>query len=93
MYNVISQDSIEVPPPRLFQASNASGCFEVQEVVDFSQQDLVTDDVFILDAFDNVYVWVGEDSRSEEKTMAMDTAIVSQAWCVIQIDLVVFSPW
>jgi len=72
---LVAMASVEVPEPRLFQASNASGCFQVQEIVDFSQQDLVTDDVFILDAYDNVYVWIGEDSRPEEKTMAMDTAI------------------
>ena len=41
------------------------------------QEDVVTDDVFILDAYDNIFLWVGEDARPEEKTMAMDGAIVS----------------
>ena len=50
----------------------------MNEIVDFTQQDLVTDDVFILDTYNNVYVWVGEDARPEEKTMAMDAAIVSE---------------
>lgn len=72
---LVNMQSVEIPDPRLYQASNASGCFQVQEILAFTQQDLVTDDVFILDAGDNVYVWVGEDSRAEEKTMAMDTAI------------------
>lgn len=67
--------STEDRPARLFQCSNASGYFTVNEIVDFSQGDLVTDDVFILDAYDNVFVWVGEDARPEEKTMAMDAAL------------------
>jgi len=41
------------------------------------QEDIVTDDVFILDAYDNIFLWIGEDARPEEKTMAMDAAIVS----------------
>ena len=36
----------------------------------------MTDDVFILDAYDNVFVWIGEDARPEEKTMATETARV-----------------
>ena len=72
------QADLETPPVRLFQASNASGRFEVNEIVEFTQVDLVPDDVFILDAYNNVYVWVGEDARPEEKTMAMDAAIVSE---------------
>ncbi|KAI0222161.1 Advillin [Lamellibrachia satsuma] len=38
-------------------------------------EDVVTDDVFILDAYDNIFLWIGEDARPEEKTMAMDAAI------------------
>lgn len=61
--------------PRLFQCSNASGVFTVNEIVEFVQADLATDDVFILDAYDNVFVWIGDDARPEEKTMAKDTAL------------------
>jgi len=68
-------DNNEERPARLFQCSNASGAFIVNEIVEFSQGDLVTDDVFILDAYNNVYVWIGEDARPEEKTLSMDAAI------------------
>ncbi len=44
----------------------------------------MTDDVFILDAYDNVYVWIGEDARPEEKDMAMDAALVS-IQCVVKV--------
>ncbi|KAK2189392.1 hypothetical protein NP493_107g00016 [Ridgeia piscesae] len=71
------QTAREDRPPRLFQCSNASGAFTVNEIAEFSQEDIVTDDVFILDAYDNIFLWIGEDARPEEKTMAMDAAIVS----------------
>lgn len=66
---------LEERPPRLFQCSNASGYFTVNEIPEFAQVDLVPDDVFILDAFDVVYVWIGDEARPEEKTMAMDAAL------------------
>lgn len=37
------------------------------------------DDVFILDTGHTVYVWVGDDARPEEKTMAIDTGLVRTA--------------
>ena len=36
----------------------------------------MSDDVFILDSGHTVYVWVGDDARPEEKTMAIDTGLV-----------------
>jgi len=41
------------------------------------QQDLLSEDVFLLDAYSNVYVWLGSEARSDEKTMAMDAALVA----------------
>jgi len=46
------------------------------------QQDLLSEDVFLLDAYDNVYVWLGQDARQDEKTSAMDTALVSLSVCL-----------
>jgi len=45
------------------------------------QQDLLSEDVFLLDAYDNVYVWLGQEARQDEKTSAMDTALVSVSVC------------
>ncbi|XP_013406709.1 advillin [Lingula anatina] len=61
-------------PPRLFQCSNASGRFIMEEITDFTQQDLVTDDVMLLDAQQNVFIWVGEGANKEEKTQAEKAA-------------------
>ncbi|XP_052236637.1 advillin-like isoform X1 [Dreissena polymorpha] len=56
--------------PRLFQCSNASGRFVCEEIPEFTQQDCVTDDVMILDAWDAVYVWIGANAREEERREA-----------------------
>lgn len=69
------QTECESRRARLFHCSNASGSFKVTEVVDFVQQDLLSEDVFLLDAYDNVYVWLGHEARQDEKTMAMDAAL------------------
>ena len=63
-------------PARLFHCSNASGRFRVEEVLDFSQEDLEEDDVMILDAWKELFVWVGESARKEEKHEAIKTALV-----------------
>ena len=52
----------------------------MSEIVDFTQQDLVTDDVFLLDAYDTIYIWIGDGSREEEKTMSQDCAMVGDAF-------------
>ena len=48
---------------------------------------MVEDDVFILDTYDNIFVWIGNDARPEEKTQAMDTAVV----CEMFIYTVIYS--
>ncbi|XP_013379708.1 advillin-like [Lingula anatina] len=67
----------EAPPrePRLFQCSNASGKFLVEDIPDFIQQDLVPDDVMILDTFDTIFIWIGEGANKQEKELAMQTAV------------------
>lgn len=53
--------------PRLFQCSNATGVFKAEEVVNFSQVDLVDDDVMLLDAWDCVFLWIGHNSNKAEQ--------------------------
>ncbi len=38
-------------------------------------QDLLEDDVMILDAYTDVFVWIGKSCNSEEKKAALQTAI------------------
>eukprot|EP01103_Thecamoeba_quadrilineata_P021404 TRINITY_DN9831_c0_g1_i1.p1 TRINITY_DN9831_c0_g1~~TRINITY_DN9831_c0_g1_i1.p1 ORF type:complete len:1007 (-),score=223.26 TRINITY_DN9831_c0_g1_i1:67-2865(-) len=61
--------------PRLFQCSNATGAFKVVEIPNFTQDDLDNEDVMILDAVQEVFVWIGANSTDIEKNMSMSTAI------------------
>lgn len=62
-------------PARLFQCSNASGRFIVEEIFDFAQEDLVEEDVMILDTFDVVFVWIGRGANEVEKKEALKSAL------------------
>ncbi|XP_076601485.1 scinderin like b isoform X1 [Chaetodon auriga] len=58
-------------PPRLFGCSNKTGRLTVEEVPgDFTQSDLATDDVMLLDTGDQIFLWVGNEANAEEKTGA-----------------------
>jgi len=61
--------------PRLYSMSNVTGDFVVEEIFNFNQDDLTNDDVFMLDTFNEVWVWVGSDANTREKTMAFQAAI------------------
>ncbi len=62
----------EAPPrePRLFSASTASGRFKVEEVDSFEQGDLNDEDVFLLDTFTQLFVWIGSQASAEERSKA-----------------------
>ena len=49
-------------------------CFKVEPIYDFSQEDLEEDDVYLLDAFSTLYLWVGGQSRADELAEATKTA-------------------
>nr|AAO63152.1 gelsolin [Anableps anableps] len=60
-----------IRPPRLFGCSNKTGRLIAEEVPgDFSQIDLATDDVMVLDTWDQVFVWIGNEANETEKTGA-----------------------
>lgn len=60
--------------PRLFACSNATGAFKVEPIHDFCQADLEEADVYLLDVFNTIYVWVGSGASDTEKRMAAETA-------------------
>jgi hypothetical protein len=61
--------------PRLFQCTDRFGAFTVEEIANFTQEDLLDDDVYILDVKTAVYLWIGHNANLEEKTKAMETAV------------------
>lgn len=71
----ILADATDAMPARLFQCSNASGVFKAEEITNFSQTDLVSEDVMMLDAQNTIFVWVGRDSNKEERDKSVQTAM------------------
>lgn len=61
-----------VRDPHLFTFSFNKGKFEVEEVYNFSQDDLLTEDILILDTHAEVFVWVGQSVDSKEKQSAFE---------------------
>jgi hypothetical protein len=64
-----------VREPRLFHCSNASGRYEIVEIYNFDQNDLLFDDVYLLDVYNSVMVWVGPESNHEEKLKSFEMAL------------------
>ncbi|CAI2355113.1 unnamed protein product [Caenorhabditis sp. 36 PRJEB53466] len=60
--------------PQLFQVSDESGLLRVEQIANFTQEDLDGDDVMILDALNLIYVWVGSNANPNEKKEALNTA-------------------
>ncbi|KAH8358611.1 hypothetical protein KR093_001252, partial [Drosophila rubida] len=59
--------------PRLFHCRlTRSGRAKVEEVAQYQQEDLDTDDVMLLDAGDEIYLWVGSGASAEENAKILD---------------------
>jgi hypothetical protein len=67
-------ESNESMPARLYQCSNASGMFRAEEIVNFSQTDLIPEDVMLLDCHSAIALWIGENSRKDEQQAAVELA-------------------
>ncbi|XP_024866437.1 gelsolin-like isoform X2 [Kryptolebias marmoratus] len=75
-------NKMDAHPPRLFACSNKTGNFMMEEVPgELTQDDLASDDVIILDCWDQVFVWIGNESQEEEKKEA-----ATSAECYIKTD-------
>lgn len=72
--------------PRLFHVSNATGNIKVEEIVEFSQQDLLDEDIMILDSLHSIFLWVGYLSNRTERTQAISIAKEYLETCPTQRD-------
>nr|XP_013011895.1 villin-like protein isoform X2 [Cavia porcellus] len=53
--------------PRLFECSSQMGCLVLTEVVFFGQEDLDKYDIMLLDTWQEVFLWLGEDAGEWKK--------------------------
>jgi len=58
----------------LFSCSNATGTLQLAPVFEFSQADLVEEDVYLLDSFTTIFVWIGSGANEQEKAGAKEAA-------------------
>ncbi|KAJ6795206.1 villin-2 [Iris pallida] len=66
----VTQETVR--DPHLYTYYIKEGKFEVSEVFNFSQDDLLPEDILILDTLAEVFVWVGHCVDSKEKQNAFD---------------------
>ncbi|KAJ6853423.1 villin-5-like isoform X1 [Iris pallida] len=57
--------------PHLFSCTYSKGNLKVTEIFNFSQDDLMTEDIFILDCHSDVFVWVGQKVDSKARSHAL----------------------
>ncbi|XP_071720495.1 villin-2 [Rutidosis leptorrhynchoides] len=66
----VSQETVR--DPHLFGYSINKGKFEIEEIYNFAQDDLLTEDMLILDTHAEVFVWVGQSVDPKEKQSAFE---------------------
>ncbi|NXW40621.1 VILI protein, partial [Nyctiprogne leucopyga] len=72
----LQEENLSVTP-RLFECSNKTGTFLATEIVDFTQDDLEEDDVYLLDTWDQLFLWIGKGAYESEKEAA---AVMAQEY-------------
>uniref|UniRef100_A0A0E0DM62 Gelsolin-like domain-containing protein n=1 Tax=Oryza meridionalis TaxID=40149 RepID=A0A0E0DM62_9ORYZ len=58
--------------PHLYTCHFEQGLFKAKEVFSFSQDDLVTEEILILDCVEELHIWVGHQSGVLSKEQALD---------------------
>ncbi|TQE03638.1 hypothetical protein C1H46_010769 [Malus baccata] len=57
--------------PRLISCTFSNGNLKVVEIYNFTQDDLMTEDIFILDCHADIFVWVGQQVNSKDRMQAL----------------------
>ncbi|XP_062085157.1 villin-1 [Humulus lupulus] len=60
-----------VEDPRLFLLNITEGDFKAKEIFNFTQDDLTTEDVLVLDCHNELYIWIGCHSKVKSKQQAL----------------------
>ncbi|XP_022966159.1 villin-3-like isoform X2 [Cucurbita maxima] len=78
-----------VRDPHLYTISSNKGRLQVEEIFNFSQDDLLTEDILILDTHAEVFVWVGQLVDTKEKQAAFE---IGQSYIELAASLEGLSP-
>ncbi|PPS07770.1 hypothetical protein GOBAR_AA12874 [Gossypium barbadense] len=77
-----SQKISSVPEgdPHLFSCTYSKGTLKVMEIYNFTQDDLMTEDIFILDCHSDIFVWVGQlvDTKSKLQALTIGEKFLKQ---------------
>ncbi|WOK95014.1 villin-4 isoform X1 [Canna indica] len=57
--------------PHLFSCTFSKGNLKVTEIFNFNQDDLMTEDIFILDCHSDIYIWVGQQLDPKIRLQAL----------------------
>ncbi|XP_010928694.1 villin-3 isoform X1 [Elaeis guineensis] len=57
--------------PHLFSCTYSKGNLKLTEIFNFTQDDLMTEDIFILDCHSDIFVWVGRQVDSKSRSQAL----------------------
>ncbi|KAK7291876.1 hypothetical protein RIF29_07376 [Crotalaria pallida] len=57
--------------PHLFSCNFSKGDLKVKEIYNFSQDDLMTEDIFIVDIHSEIFVWVGQEVDPKSRLQAL----------------------
>ncbi|XP_077214981.1 villin-4-like [Tasmannia lanceolata] len=60
--------------PHLFSCTFSEGNLKVTEIFNFTQDDLMTEDIFILDCHSDIFVWTGQQVESKVRIQALNIA-------------------
>ncbi len=56
--------------------ADTNSCFQMEEIFDFTQDDLLDRDVFVLDCKDTIWVWFGKNSVPILQQLTLETLLV-----------------
>ncbi|KAK5646235.1 hypothetical protein RI129_004699 [Pyrocoelia pectoralis] len=70
----IPNDDENLRLPRLFKCATVNGKFNAEEFINFTQSDLLPEDILLLDTWKSIFMWMGSLSSNWEQKLAMNTA-------------------
>jgi hypothetical protein len=65
-----------LPECKLYRTSSVTGPVKLEQLLNFTQADLISSSVFILDRLEEIQIWIGERSKWIEQKMAVELSKV-----------------